>query len=52
MTGKKREEGMPAKKMKAKARPKARKPAGAPHSPPACDPRTGLPRKTKKTKKK
>jgi len=50
MTNKK-EEGMPAKKMKAKAKRKAAKPPGAPHSPPACDPRTGLPRKTAKKKK-
>lgn len=41
----------PKKKMKVTAKRKA-KPAGAPHSPPACDPRTGRPRKTAKTKKK
>ncbi len=41
---------MPAKKMKAKAKRKAVK-AGAPFSPPTCDPTTGRPKKTAKKKK-
>ncbi len=41
---------MPAKKMKARAKRKARKPVGLPFSPPACDPKTGRPRKTAKKK--
>lgn len=42
---------MPAKKMNVRAKQRAKK-SGAPHSPPACDPKTGRPRATKKTKKK
>jgi hypothetical protein len=42
---------MPAKKMKARAKPRAKKSA-APFSGPSCDPKTGRPRATKKTKKK
>ena len=41
---------MPAKKMKAPAKRKA-KPVGLPFSPPACDPTTGKPKKTGKKKK-
>lgn len=40
---------MAAKKMKAKAKPKVKK-KGSPFSPPACDPKTGRPRKTAKKK--
>ena len=41
---------MPAKKMKAKAKRTAAKKSGMPFTPPACDPTTGKPRKTKKKK--
>lgn len=41
---------MPAKKMKAKAKRKA-KALGKPFSPPACKPTTGRPKKTAKKKK-
>jgi hypothetical protein len=41
---------MPAKKMKAKAKRKAVKPSALPFSPPACDPKTGRPKKTGKKK--
>ena len=41
---------MPAKKMKAKAKPAAAKKSGLPFSPPACDPTTGKPKKTGKKK--
>ena len=40
---------MPAKKMKAKAKSAVKKP-GAPYSPPACDPKTGRPKKMGKKK--
>jgi hypothetical protein len=40
---------MPAKKMKAKAKRKI-KASGSPFSPPACDPKTGRPKKTAKKK--
>jgi hypothetical protein len=37
------------KKMKARAKSAVKKP-GAPYSPPACDPKTGKPKKTGKKK--
>jgi hypothetical protein len=42
---------MPAKKMRVRAKPRPRKSA-TPHSDPRCDPKTGRPKATKKTKKK
>ncbi len=51
MTERKRRNVWPVKKMKAEAKRKAVKKSGMPFSPPACDPKTGKPKKTAKKKK-